>query len=89
VKVPVLGLFGGADQSNPPAKIKQWEDKLKELGKTNEMITYPDAPHAFFNDTRPSYRADAAKDALKRTLDWFDEYLIGSEMATPAATQGS
>jgi carboxymethylenebutenolidase len=40
-----------------------------------DIKVYPGAPHAFFNDTRESYRPEAAKDAWKRTLDFFKRYL--------------
>ncbi len=88
VKVPVLGLYGAKDGGIPPANVKKWEAKFKEFGKTNEMVIYDGAGHAFFNDTRPSYNADAAKDAFKRTLAWFNKYLVEApvEAATPVAT---
>ena len=41
-----------------------------------EIVRYPDAQHAFFNDERPdNYNADASADAWVRTLDWFDRHL--------------
>jgi len=46
----------------------------KAAGKTCEFKVYPDAPHAFNADYRPSYRADAAKDAWARMLAWFKQY---------------
>jgi carboxymethylenebutenolidase len=39
------------------------------------MVIYPDTPHAFFNDTRDSYRAGPAADAWQRMLAWFQRYL--------------
>jgi carboxymethylenebutenolidase len=41
---------------------------MSAAGKPFEHHTYPGAPHAFFNDTRPSYRVGAARDAWARTL---------------------
>ena len=42
------------------------------MGKTVEVHTYPDADHAFFNDTRPEvYNKEASADAWRRTLDFF------------------
>jgi len=32
---------------------------------------YPQAPHAFHADYRPSFRKDAAEDGFKRALEWF------------------
>ena len=52
------------------------EAMLKEMGKSVELVVYPDAGHAFFNDTRPeAYNADASDDAWQRTLEWYDRYL--------------
>lgn len=75
VTAPVLGIYGEADQGIPVEQVEQWESAFAEFGKTNEMIIYPDAPHAFFNDTRDSYREEAAEDAWQRTIAWFQQYL--------------
>ncbi|MBI3992521.1 MAG: dienelactone hydrolase family protein [Candidatus Lambdaproteobacteria bacterium] len=72
---PVLGLYGGQDNGIPVADVNAMRDKLKALGKTNEMVIYPDAPHAFHADYRPSYRPEAAKDGWGRCLAWFRKYL--------------
>jgi carboxymethylenebutenolidase len=74
MKAPVLGLYGGQDQSNPVAQVEEMKAKLKAAGKTAEFVIYPDAPHAFNADYRPSYRADAAKDGMARLLAWFKQY---------------
>lgn len=79
VKVPVLGLYGKEDGGIPEASIRRWEAKLKEFGKINEMVIYDGAPHAFFNDTRPAFRKEAAADALQRTLAWFQKHLSGEK----------
>ncbi|MCI0372117.1 MAG: dienelactone hydrolase family protein [candidate division NC10 bacterium] len=75
VVCPVLGLYGEADTGIPVADIRKMEAALKEAGKTAEFVVYPGAPHAFFADYRPSYRADAAKDAWQRALNWFARHL--------------
>jgi carboxymethylenebutenolidase len=75
IKAPVLGLYGEADQGIPVADVKEMESALKAAGKTAEFIIYPDAPHAFHADYRPSYRENPAKDAWARCLAWFKEYL--------------
>ncbi len=90
VSVPLLGLYGGDDKSISAENIQMWQTKLKADGKINEMYTYKGAPHAFFNNTRPSYNAEASMDAYKRTLDWFRKYLgSGSASATMAATMSA
>ena len=58
---PVLGLYGGQDQIIPVDLIHQAEAKAKEAGKTVEIVIYPDAPHGFHADYRPSYRKAAAR----------------------------
>jgi dienelactone hydrolase len=43
-----------------------------------EFVLYPGAPHAFFSDDRPQvYKKDAAEDAWKRCVAFFDKYLKG------------
>lgn len=77
VSAPLLGIYGEADQGIPVARIEEWDTKLHEFGIEHKMIVYPDAPHAFFNNERPSYRPDAATDAWQRTQEWFDRHLRG------------
>ena len=74
VKCPVLAFYGGEDQSIPPETREKREAECKAAGKTCEMKVYPDAPHGFNADYRPSYRADDAKDAWARMLAWFKEH---------------
>jgi len=71
LKAPVLGLYGEADQGIPVASVEKMRAALKDAGKTAEIILYPDTPHAFFADYRPSYRKDKAEDGWKKMLDWF------------------
>ena len=75
INSPVLGLYGEADLGIPLADVKEMEATLKTAGKTAEFVIYPGAPHAFFADYRPSYRAEAAKDAWGRCVAWFNKYL--------------
>jgi carboxymethylenebutenolidase len=71
---PLLGLYGAADTSIPVDAVHAAEAKAKAAHKTVEIVVYPDAPHGFHADYRPSYRKDAAEDAWKRTLAWFKRY---------------
>lgn len=77
IQAPVLGLYGEADQGIPAADAKEMESALKAAGRTAEFVIYPEAPHAFHADYRPSYRENAAKDAWARCLAWFNTYLKG------------
>jgi carboxymethylenebutenolidase len=71
VKAPVLGLYGGADAGIPNEGVDRMRAALKAEGKKSEIHTYPDTPHGFNADYRPSYRKEAAEDAWKRALAWF------------------
>ena len=71
LKAPVLGLYGGADAGIPNEGVERMRAALKAAGKHSEIHTYPDKPHGFNADYRPSYRQDAAEDGWKRLLAWF------------------
>jgi carboxymethylenebutenolidase len=71
LKCPLLGLYGGQDQSIKVDDVRAAEAKAKAAHKTVEIVIYPDAGHAFNADYRPSYRKDAAEDGWKRMLAWF------------------
>jgi len=77
ISAPVLGLYGAEDLGIPVADVKTLEAAMKAAGRTAEFVIYPGAPHAFFADYRPSYRAEAAKDAWGRCTAWFNKYLKG------------
>jgi len=74
LKVPVLGLYGGADDGIPMAQIQAMRDALKAAGNPSEIVVYPDTPHGFNADYRPSYRPEQAKDGWKRLLAWFKDH---------------
>ena len=80
IKAPVLGLYGGADQGIPLDDVESMRDALKKAGNKSEIVVYPDTPHAFHADYRPTYRKEAAEDGWKRLLEWFKAH----GMATPA-----
>jgi carboxymethylenebutenolidase len=74
INAPVLGLYGGADAGIPGDTVDKMREALKAAGKKSEIHTYPDAPHAFFADHRPSYRPQAAMDGWNRMLAWFRKH---------------
>jgi carboxymethylenebutenolidase len=74
IKAPVLGLYGGADAGIPNEGVDRMRAALKSAGKPSEIHTYPDMPHGFHADYRPSYRKPAADDGWKRMLDWFKKH---------------
>jgi len=72
LKAPIILIYGENDKGVPAEQGRQLEAKLKQLGKNVQLIVYPNADHAFFNDMRPEvYNASAAADAWKRTIDFF------------------
>ena len=75
IKIPVMGNFGAQDTNPTPDDVTQIEAKLKEGGVTYDFKMYPDADHGFNCDERSSYHEGSAKDALARTLGWFDKYV--------------
>jgi carboxymethylenebutenolidase len=72
---PVLGLYGGADTGISQDSVEKMRAALKAAGTPvatkSEIKVYPDTPHAFNADYRPSYRKEAAEDGWKRCLAWF------------------
>lgn len=66
LKAPVLGLYGGADQGIPLDSIERMRAACTAAGKSCEIVVYPDTPHAFHADDRPSYREPAATDGWSR-----------------------
>ena len=71
---PVLGLYGGADTGIPLDTVEKMKAALAQgsaAAKASEFVVYPDAPHAFHADYRPSFRQGPAEDGWKRALAWF------------------
>jgi len=84
LKGPVLGLYGAADTGIPLDTVERMKAALAEAGakgnaaaKASEFVVYPDAPHAFHADYRPSFRKEAAEDGWKRALAWFKQHGVG------------
>lgn len=74
---PVLGLYGGADSGIPLDTIAKMKAALatgNAASKASQFVVYPDTPHAFHADYRPSYRKEAAEDGWKRALQWFKDH---------------
>lgn len=78
LKAPVLGLYGGQDAGIPMDTVESMKQALAQgaaagnrAAAQSEFVIYPDAPHAFHADYRPSYRPQAAADGFDRMLRWF------------------
>ncbi len=69
---PVLGLFGGADQAIPAEAVTRFDEALSEAHIEHELVTYPGAPHSFFDRKYEEYAKESA-DAWRRVLDFIRE----------------
>ncbi|MDP3309555.1 MAG: dienelactone hydrolase family protein [Polaromonas sp.] len=70
----VLGLYGGQDTGIPLDTVERMKAALaagSAAAKASQFVVYPDAPHAFHADYRPSFRKEPAEDGWKRALAWF------------------
>ena len=74
LKAPVIGFYGGADHGIPMEQVHQMQQALRDAAKDSMILVYPDAPHAFFADYRPSYREADAKDAWGHLIAWFAKH---------------
>jgi carboxymethylenebutenolidase len=74
LKAPVLGLYGGADQGIPVEDVEAMRQAIARAGGKSQLHVYPDTPHAFHADYRPSYRKEAAEDGWRRCLAWFEAH---------------
>jgi len=73
---PVLYFFGEQDHHLPAADVDRLEQFIKRTGRSGGVVRYPDADHAFFNDTRKEvYREADAKDAWGKALAFLRRYL--------------
>ncbi|MFM2239770.1 MAG: Carboxymethylenebutenolidase [Pseudomonadota bacterium] len=77
LKAPVLGLYGEADTGIPVASVERMKLALSQASaqgnaaaKASQFVLYPDAPHAFHADYRPTYREKPAADGWSRALEW-------------------
>lgn len=74
LEAPVLGLYGGKDQGIPLEQVEAMRTRLRMADRDSEMVVYPDAPHAFHADYRPSYRSAEAMDGWQRMQAWFKRF---------------
>lgn len=74
IQAPVLGIYGEQDE-RINSGIPDIEAAMQANNKTFEYHIYPNAGHAFHNDTSSRYAPEAANDAWQRTLDWFGQYV--------------
>jgi carboxymethylenebutenolidase len=71
IHAAILGIWGEADESIPPAAVQQFDKALTEAHVRHEFHSYPGAGHAFANPSGGHrYNAEAAKDAWEKTLSF-------------------
>ncbi|MFI5267493.1 MAG: dienelactone hydrolase family protein [Chloroflexota bacterium] len=81
IKCPVQGHYGG-DDPGITGTVPQLQAAMAANGKDFTAYVYEGAPHAFNNDTRPSFHADAAKLAWGRTKEFLEKNLKGSTVGS-------
>lgn len=74
IKGAVLGLYGGQDQGIPLDDVEAMQSAAQKAGGKSQLHVYPDAPHAFHADYRPTYRQEAAQDGWQRLQVWLKQH---------------
>ena len=73
IRCPVLGLFGGADTVIAAEHVQTFDEGLDQAGVEHEIVTYPGAPHSFFDRSQDQYANESA-DAWKRVQAFIATY---------------
>ena len=74
LKCPLLGLYGGADDSIAIADVREAAARAKKAGQTVEVDVFPGAPHGFHADYRSTYHKEAAEAGWAKAIAWFREH---------------
>jgi carboxymethylenebutenolidase len=80
MRAPVLGIFGGADEGIPPSAVETFEAALERAGIEHRIVTYPGAPHSFF-DRRADAYAKTSEAAWQEVLDFVRRHAGGTGSA--------
>lgn len=76
LNAPVLGLYGGMDEGIPVSTVEEMRGAIANANGASQILVYPEAPHGFHADYRPSYREEAATDGWEKLQAWFQEFGI-------------
>jgi carboxymethylenebutenolidase len=68
---PLLGLYGGRDESIRPADVQAAAQVARDAGHTAEIKIFPDAGHGFHADYRATYNKAAAEHGWSDAIAWF------------------
>jgi carboxymethylenebutenolidase len=71
IQCPVIGFYGGQDP-NITDLVPSLKEEMEQQGKSFEVVIYPNAKHAFFNDTNPTYDVKYSRDAFARSLSFLN-----------------
>lgn len=77
IRLPLLGLFGGADDFIPAEDIKTFDEALESTGVEHEIKIYPGAPHSFFDRSFDQY-AKASADAWNVLLEFLGRLQVAA-----------
>jgi dipeptidyl aminopeptidase/acylaminoacyl peptidase len=78
-RAPLLVLQGDNDPRVPKEEAQQVVDILKKEGRVVDVHFYPNEGHGFS-------KRENQIDAIRRTIDWFDHYLMGKTNASAEQT---
>jgi carboxymethylenebutenolidase len=84
---PLQGHFGADDKNPSPEDMQKLDAGLNRLAKPHEFYSYPDAGHAFMDNTKESYRRHAEEAAWPRTLEFLGRCLSAPAHERAAATR--
>jgi carboxymethylenebutenolidase len=76
INAPILGIFGAQDKGIPPDAVRKFEQQMKGLNKSVEVVIFDDAGHAFENpNNKTGYRAEDAAKAWTDTVKFLSQKL--------------
>jgi carboxymethylenebutenolidase len=73
LEAPLLALMAGDDQATSADQVEAFEAALREAGAEYEVVTYPGAPHSFFDRRQEDFAAES-EDAWERTLAFIERH---------------
>jgi carboxymethylenebutenolidase len=73
-KAAVLGIYAGLDD-RVNATRSDASAALRAAKLQHQLVTFPTADHAFFNDTGGRYNPTAAANAYRRVTAWLGQHL--------------
>ncbi len=79
LKMPILGIFGAADDTIPVKTVEKFQSTLEKLGKEAEFYIYDNAGHAFANPSGQNYMPEAAEEAWEETTKFLEEHLVSTQ----------